>query len=247
MSMHKKNLSKFINSLFFIGAITFSSLCSAQINTEQFVNQSQAIIKATLGNFKKDINAPLAARMFDIGDPMYYNFLSGGTAQRSYKNDHLGLVYFDNKHNQFKIDNQPTSYCFILYNSKDKAFLTNYMELNIFTWQTLVYYLNYHELGHCFNSFQEEHNPEKHVGSPQLTESLADMFAIAMFLNHDNDTEAQAVIKLNHKIKPGDIHYNPVLLEQFYQRYKALNFHSTHVKEIFEKTYELFNQLHPFS
>jgi hypothetical protein len=232
----------FVASLFCLLA-NISSIAYAQSTTENFINSSQSIIKATLGNYKKDIQYPLAARMFDIGDPMYYNFLSGGTGQKNYQKDHVAVVYFDNAHNQFKIDNQPTSFCFILYNSKDKNFLDNYMKAGYFSWDNLVYYLNYHELGHCISAFEGEHVPDQKITSPQLEETLADSFAIAMFLNHDNDKEALGILELNKNLKKEDVHYNPQVLQNFYNNYKNANFHSTHVKEIFQKTYQTLSNI----
>lgn len=224
--------------LLFIPSLSFSQNLSTK-----FLNESNNIIQETVQNYKMDIQSPLGVKIFDIGNPIYYNFLSYSTSHTNYKNDKLALVYLNNSNSNLKINNEPASFCFILYNSKDKLFLKNFLDSQFFSWDNMLLYLNYHELGHCFAAHQAQYNNNTKMIDSKHSEAFADMFVIAMLLNQKKEQEALSVISLNKSIDPSDIHYNPIVLEKFFNEYKKNLQYSDRIKTVFDNAYNIFSTI----
>lgn len=231
---------KYISFLSFI--ITISQSVLAQ-NSEQFINDSQKIITRTINQLQEKTFHPLDARMFDIAKPSYYDFLNHRKTSHNYNNDHIAIVYYKGEETQFKVNNKITSFCFILNNTKDKNFIPNYLNSGFFDWENMVQYITYHELGHCFSSYESEFDSNKLIIPPKLREAFADMYSIALFYTQNNKEQAQKIIDFNYSLNKDDIHYNPILLKNFYHKLNQLKELSSHPKDVLDLTYTLFFSL----
>lgn len=231
---------KYISFLGFILGLSQNVLAQ---NSEQFINDSQGIITETIKQLQEKIVQPLDARMFDIAKPSYYNFLTYRKSSHNYNNDHIAIVYYKGEETQFKVNNKITSFCFILNNTTDKKFIPNYLNSGFFDWNNMVRYITYHELGHCFSSYQSEFDSNKLITSLRLRESFADMYSLALFYTKGNKEQAQKIINFNNSLNKEDIHYNPILLKNFYNELEKLKDLPSHPKDVLDLTYTLFFSL----
>lgn len=178
----------------------------SQIDKKQFLDDYQVSLDIVFSKFNTQ-NSPLTARVFDISDKQVYGFLSHSIKWEK-TTEEMANVYYP----IFYVKEKQTSFCFILYDG-DSKLVQNYMTSGL-SYEDVVKYLTYHEMGHCFESYLNQLNNIKITTNKSDTELFADIFALASAENENNEILAKKIIELNKTINKNDYHYQPMKLEK---------------------------------
>lgn len=236
--MKIKGIKKFIaTSLLGIG-LALPTYSSARPNIPLFISEYQKLLSIMLNSYKENVKSPLDARIFDISNPNYYNFLKN-TTHREYKNEFLAVLYYSD----FLVNNKATSFCFILYDPRDTVTLEQYLTNTFFRPEDSIYYLVAHEFGHCIASHQAMLGKISPILDEAQGEQIADMFAMGFFLSRGEDKQARSLIKQLKEIPKEDSHHNPKELQKFYLLFTKDKPKISNVYELFEKSHEYFLQI----
>jgi hypothetical protein len=191
-------------------------------DTKTFFEDYQNNVDHLLENFKTNSEHPLNAKIFDIADKNVYSFLESSVHWKTH-GEMMANIYYPS----FFVNNKPTSFCFILYDSKS-VLLESYSK--ILKYNEIVDYLTFHEMGHCFEEYINQTTGEKFSSNTEETELFADIFAIANLLYFQKNIQAEKVIKINESADKKDYHYQPQRLLRALEKLKALK-----INEIVEK------------
>lgn len=205
---------------------------AAQSQQNQFIENYDKNIKLILQSYHEGIKEPLDAKIFDISNPLYYNFLKGGS-YKEYNKEFLAMRFYDD----FRVNNQPTSFCFILFDGDKKKQLNSYLNDMFSSVENATFYLTLHELGHCIANHQIVIGKIEKENNTYKKEQIADMFAIAFFLHRKDPTQATAIINNIEKLDKEDVHYNPKELKKFYELFKENTVKIHNMADLFNITY----------
>ena len=217
--------------------LSISPVCFARPDVNQFLIDYDALIQIMIHSYHEEVKSPLDTKIFDISQPLYYNFLSNST-HRQYSKEFLAMMYFPN----FKVNNKNTDFCFILYDGKKLGQLDTYLNISFQTPSDAIYYLAAHEMGHCIAAHQRTLGNIPVEPNEKKEEEIADMFAIGFFLSRNQDAQAQKIIQLISNLPPDDIHSNTQALQAFYNRYKYDNPTIHNVYELFKTCYQYYQE-----
>lgn len=231
-------VKKFLNSLVIgLTFISISSTALARPDVNQFLSDYDNLLNVMLKSYHEEVKEPLSAKIFDISQPLYYSFLSNST-HRQYSKEFLAMMFY----NDFKINNQPTNFCFILYDGKKLGQLDNYLNNTFPKTEDAIYYLTSHEFGHCLAAHQRMLGHIPAEPDEYKEEQIADMFAMGFFLSRHENEQAKRIIKLVNEVPKTDIHYNGEALQFFYDKYTEDNPKITNIYQLFNVTYGYFKQ-----
>lgn len=232
----KKMIACTISSLF------FATSAQAQPDIPAFMQSYQDLLGVMLSSYKETVSSPLDSRIFDISKPLFYNFLKGANRQE-YKKPFLAMRFFSD----FKVNNKPTNFCFILFDGNKVQDLNTYLYTVFPTPDDTVEYLVAHEFGHCIAAHQRilGNIPEEPYAPKE--EQIADMFAMGFFMSRGQDDLAKIVIKQTAELPKTDIHYNPEALRKFYYLFNKDKPDVHNVETLFKASYKYFQEInaHP--
>lgn len=230
----KKFLSNLAIGISF-GIISSTSFARPDVN--QFLSDYDNLLSIMLKSYHEEVKEPLSAKIFDISQPLYYSFLSNST-HRQYSKEFLAMMFY----NDFQINNQPTNFCFILYDGKKLGQLDTYLNNTFPKSEDAIYYLTAHELGHCLAAHQRVLGHIPAEPDEYKEEQIADMFAMGFFLSRHQDEQAKRIIHLVNEVPKTDIHYNGNALQFFYDHYTQDNPSIKNIYQLFNTTYRYFKQ-----
>ena len=230
-------LKKFIlSSILSLGL--FNSSVQAAPNVPLFIEEYQNLLSIMLASYKESVKAPLDSRIFDISKPQYYNFLKNST-HREYHQSFLAMLFY----NDFKVNNKPTNFCFILFDGKKTKELEQYLFQTFHRAEETIEYLVAHEFGHCIAAHQRVLGKIKEQHNDKQEEQIADMFAIGFFLTRGQDQAAKSVIRQIEQVPEDDIHFNPIALKKFYYIFKKDNPKIKNIYELFNVSFDYFQKI----
>lgn len=186
-----------------------------KIDTKTFIDDYQDNVDRLLGSFKLSNNEPLNARIFDIADKQVYSFLESSAHWKTH-GEMMANMYYPN----FFVNNKPTAFCFVLYDSKSPL-LEGYSR--VLNYQEILDYLTFHEMGHCLEDYVNQTTGKKFSDNREDTELFADIFAMANLLYLKKDNQAEKVVKINEAADKKDYHYQPQRLLKALAMLKAMN------------------------
>lgn len=192
---------------------------SLKIDTKTFIDDYQDNVDRLLGSFKLNNEAPLNARIFDIADKQVYSFLESSARWKTH-GEMMANMYYPN----FFVNNKPTSFCFVLYDSKSPL-LEGYSR--VLNYNEILDYLTFHEMGHCLEDYINQTTGKKFSDNREDTELFADIFAMANLLYLKKDVQAEKVVKINEAADKKDFHYQPQRLLKALEMLKKMNVNET--------------------
>lgn len=192
---------------------------SLKIDTKTFIDDYQDNVDRLLGSFKLNNEAPLNARIFDIADKQVYSFLESSARWKTH-GEMMANMYYPN----FFVNNKPTSFCFVLYDSKSPL-LEGYSR--VLNYNEILDYLTFHEMGHCLEDYINQTTGKKFSDNREDTELFADIFAMANLLYLKKNLQAEKVVKINEAADKKDFHYQPQRLLKALEILKTMNVSET--------------------
>lgn len=190
-----------------------------KIDTKTFIDDYQDNVDRLLGSFKLNNEAPLNARIFDIADKQVYSFLESSARWKTH-GEMMANMYYPN----FFVNNKPTSFCFVLYDSQSPL-LEGYSR--VLNYSEILDYLTFHEMGHCLEDYINQTTGKKFSDNREDTELFADIFAMANLLYLKKDLQAEKVVKINEAADKKDFHYQPQRLLKALEILKSMNVSET--------------------
>lgn len=227
-------LIKKIITLALSASVFLSPFAYSQPNVSQFLQDYDDTLKLMLQSYHEQVKEPLEAKIFDISQPLYYSFLKNST-HRDY-NEFLAMMFYKD----FQINQQPTSFCFILYDAKKIEQLDLYLNHVFPKPQDAVLYLAAHELGHCIASHQRVLGHIADEPNHYKEEQIADMFALGLFLSRKDNEQALSVIREIKRQAKEDVHANGDELSQFYIEFQTDAPKSKNMADLFNITYQYY-------
>lgn len=185
------------------------------LETQNFIEDYQESVDRLLGSFKLTEDNPLNARIFDIADKQVYSFLESSARWKTH-GEMMANMYYPN----FFVNNKPTAFCFVLYDSKS-TLLDGY--LKVLNYNEILDYLSFHEMGHCLENYIKQTTGKKYSDNREDTELFADIFAITNLLYLKKTSQAEKVILINEAADKKDYHYQPQRLKQALEILKKQN------------------------
>ena len=220
--------------------LTFFSfnLFAQSIDNRQFLSDFQKSMRNIIDNYSiKGNKLPIDAQIFDISKQNFNDFLTNSVRWQKTEHSYMAMVYFEN----FQVNNKPSSFCFILYDSSKPYFLNNYLKNTLLNYDELVNYLSVHEIAHCLYEYEKQMGNITLKITPKEHEQLADMYSMAYFFNNNNKQNAVKVIRQIKALPKDDIHHNPEILEQFFLEYDSIQHTKKYTnKELFDIVYSIF-------
>ena len=209
-------------------------------SSEDFLSSYQNKIAHIIKNYPQIEGKKLNAQIFDITNKVFYNFLLSSKGYKTKDTDLMAMMYFD----QFAINKEASSFCFILYDSKS-TLLKSYRLYSLFNSEAITSYLAAHEMGHCLYAHQYQIGNVKEKLTPKENEQIADMFSIAYFLTIGQKENAAKIIRNVKSLQPDDIHSNTEQLSEFFNIF--IDFDNLQQYNDFEKlfkvSYKVFLQI----
>lgn len=210
-----------------------------KIDTKTFIDDYQDNIDRLLGSFQLNNENPLNARIFDIADKQVYSFLESSASWKTH-GEMLANMYYP----KFFVNSKPTSFCFVLYDSKSPL-LDGYSRL--LDYGEILDYLTFHEMGHCLESYITQTTGKNFIDNREDTELFADVFAMANLLYLKKDIQAEKVVKINEAADKKDYHYQPQRLRKALELLRSKNINELvgkpNVNKIVEISKETFYSL----
>lgn len=203
-------------SLLFSSLTTFSAPPTheianfhANLPAHEFVSKFNDGLSVLLNEYRSVIKTPLDARLLNIADPQTYRFLQGGSNQ-DFSKYFVAVRYFPD----YVVNNNKTSFCFILYNDKKRDIVSNYYQS--FPHRDIaISYIIAHEFGHCINNHQLNIRGLADNLDPQKNESLADIIAYSYFIAKNYPDISQSILRFSSIEKPTHIHNSYSDLKQY--------------------------------
>lgn len=186
-----------------------------KIDTKTFISDYQDSVDSLLGSFKLNNESPLNARIFDIADKQVYSFLESSARWKTH-GEMMANMYYPN----FFVNNKPTAFCFILYDS-NSPLLEGYSR--VLNYNEILDYLTFHEMGHCLEDYINQTTGKKFSDNREDTELFADIFAMANLLYLKKEEQAEKVVKINEAADKKDYHYQPQRLRKALEMLRGKN------------------------
>lgn len=221
-------------------ALIFSTSSKADVNNQEFLSLYQSKVKNILQNYPQDEGKKLSAQIFDINNNAYLGFLNTSKGYKKPSGDVMAMMYYD----KFKVNNEDTSFCFILYDSKSNL-LNNYLKNTLLDYDTMTAYLVMHEMGHCLYAHQLQIKNVEEKITERENEQVADMFSVAYFSVIGQKENAVKIIRQTRRVEPKDIHSNGKEVEQFFVLFNDLENIEQYSSfdKLFKITFKLFLQI----
>lgn len=202
----------------------------ANISAVEFGDKFNKGLSVLINEYRTIVKSPLDARLLNIADPKIYRFLKASTNQ-DFKEHFLAMKYFPN----YKVNDFPTSFCFILYDDKKRIEVQKYYTLfpnNDFA----LSYLMTHEFGHCIQSHQQQVRGISSDLSPKEGEGLADMFSYAYFKSKGYPDISESILKFAKLQKANELHNNGSQVQIFadYYNRNEEKFKNKNIIEIYD-------------
>jgi hypothetical protein len=205
------------------------------VDVNYFLENYDSELTTLLTSYHEEVKDPLTAKIFDISNPLYYRFLSNSTHQE-YNNEFLAMMFYNN----FKVNDKPTDFCFILYDGRITGELYAYFN-NVFSnSEDATTYLVAHELGHCIAAHKQQLGIINKEYDSHKREQIADMFAIGYFLYQNETEQALDIIKNVKYLPKTDIHFNSAQLEKFYTIFYTNKPKINNISDLFNITYQYY-------
>lgn len=210
----------------------------ARPNINFFINEYQNIFKIMLNSYKEQTKEPLDGRLFDVRDPMVSNFVKNVTNKKD--NHHFLSMWF---YRDFKVNNQKTNFCFLIYDSNRLMELDRYLNSTFPSDIDAIYYLAAHEFGHCAVAHQRASGNIAPFNDLKKEELYAEIFSVVFFLSRKQNEQAISVIRQNMSLDKDTNHYNPEKLKKAYILFNNEKPQINNMYDLYEISYNYFNQI----
>jgi hypothetical protein len=219
-------------------ALIFSvSSQATDINNQEFLSFYQSKVANILNNYPQNEGKKLSAQIFDINNNAYLGFLKTSKGYKKPSGDVMAMMYYD----KFKVNNEDTSFCFVLYDSKSNL-VNSYLKNTLLDYDTMTTYLVMHEMGHCLYAHKFQIGNVKEKITERENEQIADMFSVAYFSVQGQKENAVKIIRQTRRVDPKDIHSNGKEVENFFILFNDLNNIEQYSDfgKLFEITFKVF-------
>lgn len=227
----KKQLATLLSGIFLSGQVLANN-----ISNQEFLESYDIQLQSMLSNYEDKNLYPLHTKIFDINNPLFLSFLKNSTGQ-TYEKELLAMQFYKN----FKVNNQPTNFCFILYDSKKSPKINIYINSIFKDKNNAILYLVAHEFGHCVTYHKKTLGMIKEADARDL-ELIADMYCVAFFISRHQHKVAQVMIEGMGQLPKDDIHNNYEQLKKYYEVAKDNKFMENDIEKMFNHALEYYYQ-----
>lgn len=236
--INKCKIKTFAFTLALLPTIFTPTDVMARPNVNFFINEYQNIFKIMLNSYKEQVKEPVDGRLFDIRDPMVSSFVKKVTKEKD--NHHFLSMWF---YRDFKVNNQKTNFCFLIYDSNRLMELDRYLNSTFPSDIDAVYYLAAHEFGHCAIAHQRTIGNIPYFNDLKKEELYAEIFSIVFFLSRGQNEQALSVIRQNMFLDKESTHYNPEKLKKAYILFTDEKPKVNNMYDLYKISYDYFTKI----
>ncbi len=211
----------------------------ANLPAHEFVSKFNDGLSVLLNEYRSVIKTPLDARILNIAEPQTYKFLQGNT-NFDYSQYFVAVRYYPD----YVVNQNKTSFCFILYNDKKREIVSNYYQQ--FQHKDIaISYIIAHEFGHCINNHQLNVRGLSDSLNEQKNESLADIIAYSYFISKGYPDISKEILRFSKIEKTTLIHNSYSDLKQYvdYIEKNNISLLNKNIVEIYDISLSFIYQL----
>lgn len=241
----KKTIKTLIATLFFSSSLVYASTnfynhqlsyFNHNIQANDFLSEYNDGLRNLLNEYRRYVSTPIDARALNISDPKIYNFLKKST-RRDYDGYFLAIQYFPT----YQVNYQETSFCFILYDERNKNQITSYYSLFKHKNYALSYLIT-HEFGHCIYRHQKDLRQLPEEFNANENEAFADLFSYAYFISKGYPEISKIIVDFINQPKHDEVHKTSEFYNSFIIKHKEEDLKDKNIMEIFDIIYKFLKE-----